>query len=614
MAETHSFQAEVKQVLDIVVHSLYTDREIFIRELVSNASDALEKLRHTQITEKQILDDNLGLEINLTTDDTAKTLTIQDFGIGMTHDELIENLGTIAHSGSKVFLEAIKAAGGANENLIGQFGVGFYSVFMVADKVEVYSRSWHPESQGWKWASDGSGTYTIEEVPGLRRGTKIIAHLKEDQKEFSQKWRVQSILERYSGFLEFPVSLNGEKVETRQAIWLKDKAEVSGEEYKEFYKFQAKAMDEPFDWMHFAADAPLEINALVFIPGKNPEIPGMGRLDPGVALHCRKVLIDPEPRGFLPEWLRFLKGVVDSADLPLNISRESMQDSRLVQKIGQVIVKRFCKHLDSMAKKDEARFREFYQQFSVFLKEGAATDFTYRDQLTPLLRFESSACPAGETTSLQGYVDRMREGQNEIYFLVGPNRAALESGPYLEAFRARSLEVLFCYDAVDDFVMSNLGEFDGKKLVSGDSGDLELLDPADEPSGEALPEGEIKELCEWLKETLGSAKVREVTTGKRLFESPIAALNADAMMTPAMRRLMQAMGQNEGSADPVVKLEINPRHELIKALNAKRSSDVETAKLIAAQLLDNALISAGLLDDPRPMVARLNQLLAKIGV
>ncbi|MGF1451988.1 MAG: molecular chaperone HtpG [Opitutales bacterium] len=613
MAETHSFQAEVKQVLDIVVHSLYTDSEIFVRELVSNASDALEKLRHTRITEKEVLDENLGLEINLTTDDTAKTFTIQDFGIGMTHDELVENLGTIAHSGSKAFLEALKATGGANENLIGQFGVGFYSVFMVADKVEVYTRAWQPGSQGWKWVSDGSGTYTIEECEGLRRGTKIIAHLKENYKEFSQKWRVQGILERYSGFLEFPVNLNGEKVDTREAIWLKDKAGVSEEEYKEFYKFQAKAMDEPFDWMHFSADAPLDIHALVFIPGRNPEIPGMGRLDPGVALHCRKVLIDPEPKNFLPEWLRFLKGVVDSADLPLNISRESMQDSRLAQKIGGVLVKRFCRHLESLAKKDEARFAEFYKQFSVYLKEGAATDFTYRDQLTPLLRWESSALAAGETTSFQGYVDRMRENQKEIYFLVGPNRAALESGPYLEAFKARGLEVLFCYEPIDDFVMSNLGNFAEKRLVSGDSDNLELPEPESAPAGEPLSEGDAKALCAWFKDTLGEAKVKEVSTGKRLFESPVAALNADTMMTPAMRRLMQAMGQ-EDAPEPAVKLEINPRHDLIKSLNAKRDSDPDTARLIAQQLHDNALISAGLLDDPRPMVSRLNALLAKIGV
>ncbi len=616
MAETFSFQAEVKQVLDIVVHSLYTDKEIFIRELVSNAADALEKLRHLKLTEKEVLDDNLGLEINLASDDTAGLLTVQDFGIGMTREELIENLGTIAHSGSKKFLESIKATGGVNENLIGQFGVGFYSVFMVADRVEVFSRSWRPGSTGYKWASDGSGSYTIEESAGQRRGTKIIVHLKADCKEFSQKWRVQSILERYSGFLDFPVSLNGEKVKAQEAIWLKDKADVSPEAYKEFYQFQAKAFDEPLDWMHFSADAPLEIRALVFIPGKNPEIRGMGRTEPGVALHCRKVLIDPEPKGFLPDWLRFLRGVVDSADLPLNISRESMQDSALVRKIGQVIVKRFCKHLESLANKDAEKFSQFYKQYSIFLKEGAATDYAYRDQLTPLLRFASSALPAGETTSFQGYVDRMREGQKEIYYLVGPNRAAIESGPYLEAFRARHLEVLFCFEPIDDFVMSNLGTFAEKKLTSGDSDNLDLgaaeAASSDVAALEPLAEADAKALCAWLQETLGSDRVKEVRTGQRLVDSPVAALNADAMMSPSMRRLMVAMGQDDEAPSVAVKLEINPRHPLIKSLQERRSTDPETARLIAEQLLDNALIAAGLLEDPRPMVARLHALLAKL--
>lgn len=612
MAETHTFQAEVKQVLDIVVHSLYTDKAIFLRELVSNASDALEKLRHTQLTEKHVLDENLELEINVTTDDNGHTITVQDFGIGMTHDELIENLGTIAHSGSKAFLEAIKASGGVNENLIGQFGVGFYSVFMVADKVEVFTRSWHPDSTGWRWESDGSGSYTIEEVEGQRRGTKIVVHLKDDAKEFAQKWKAQGIVETYSSYLEFPVNLNGKKVNTKEAIWLKSKDEVSEEDYKEFYKFQAKAMDEPLDWMHFAADAPLEINSLLFIPGQNPEMPGLGRTDHGVALHCRKVLIDPEPKEFLPEWLRFLRGVVDSSDLPLNISRESMQDSALVRKLGQVIVKRFCKHLETMAKKDAEKFAKFNEQFSVYLKEGAATDYQFREQLSSLLRFESSMTEPGKLTSLQEYLDRAKDDQKEIYYLVGPSRAAIESGPYLEAFKARSLEVIYGFEPIDDFVFSNLGQFKEKQFKSADSDDIELDDSAPTPEGEPLSDEEAKGLCEWLKETLGE-RVKEVETGKRLVDSPVAALNADAMMSPSMRRLMKAMGNKDAASAPVVvKLQVNPRHELIKVLATKRTADEATAKLVAEQLYDNALIAAGLLEDPRSMVNRLNQLLAKV--
>lgn len=612
--EKHSFQAEVKQVLDIVVNSLYTDKEIFVRELVSNASDALEKLRHTQLTEKEIKDDNLDLEINITTDDAAGTLTIQDFGIGMTRDELIGNIGTIAHSGSKAFLEAIKESGGANENLIGQFGVGFYSVFMVAEKVDVFSHTWHTGGEGYLWSSDGSGEYTIEASEGQRRGTKIVIKLKEEHKEFAQESRIKSILERYSSFIEFPVNLNGEKVNTTQAVWLKSKSDVTEEEYKEFYKFQAKAFDEPLDWMHFSADAPLSINALLYFPGSNPEMPGFGRTECSVALHCRKVLIDPEPKKLFPEWMRFIKGVVDSADLPLNISRESMQDSALVAKLSQVLTKRLIKHLADMAKKDEEKYNQIWKTFGNYLKEGVAADFAHRDGLAPLLRFESSMTEAGKTTGLQAYVDRMKEDQKEIYFITGPNRQTIESGPYLEGFKSRGIEVLFCIDPIDDFVLGNLGTFQEKQLISAEQDDLELGDSNEVPEGEALDDKATKDLCTWLKETLGD-RVKEVSPGKRLVDSPVLALNADKMMTANMRRMMAAMQPGNDGNEPMpiaVNLQINNRHPLIKNLSALKDSNAETAKLVAEQVLDNSLIAAGLLDDPRQMINRLNDLLEKV--
>jgi TNF receptor-associated protein 1 len=339
--QTHAFNADVKKVLDIVVNSLYTDKEVFVRELVSNASDALEKFRHVQITESSVFDDKLSLEININTDDTAGTITIQDFGIGMTEEELVQNLGTIAHSGSKAFVEALNEGSEAAQNLIGQFGVGFYSVFMVAESVDVYSHSWKPDSKGYHWTSDGSGQYSIEEVEGQRRGTKIVLKLKEDQKDFSKAEHVKSIIKRYSSFVQYPVNLNGEKLNTVQAIWTRSKAEITEEEYKEFYKFQANAWDDPRFWLHFSSDAPININALLFVPTENPERFGFAHSEHGVALYCKKVLIDNHPQGLLPEWMRFVKGVIDSADLPLNISRESMQDSQLVKKIGTVITKRF---------------------------------------------------------------------------------------------------------------------------------------------------------------------------------------------------------------------------------------------------------------------------------
>jgi len=324
--QKYEFQAEISQLLDIVTHSLYTQKEIFIRELVSNASDALEKLRHTQLTEKDIFDDQLTLEINVTTDDKAKTITIQDFGIGMTRAELVENLGTIAHSGSKAFLKALGEGGAKNSNLIGQFGVGFYAAFMVAKSVKVYSRSWKKDEPGHVWTSDGSGSYEIEESEGDRRGTKIVITLKDDAADFATDWKAKEILERYSAFVSFPINLNGKHVNTIQALWLRNKNEIKDEEYTAFYKFQAHAFDEPRYRLHFSADAPLAINALLFVPKENTEKLGFARLEPSVSLYCRKVMIDAKPKHLLPEWLRFLKGVVDSEDLPLNISRETMQD------------------------------------------------------------------------------------------------------------------------------------------------------------------------------------------------------------------------------------------------------------------------------------------------
>ncbi|MGB0257134.1 MAG: molecular chaperone HtpG [Coraliomargarita sp.] len=614
--ERHEFQAEVKQVLDIVVHSLYTDKEIFVRELISNASDATEKLRHTQITEKDIFDADLDLEIQVTSDEEAGTITIKDFGIGMTHDELIENLGTIAHSGSKQFLNALKESGERNENLIGQFGVGFYSVFMVADSVKVYTRSWKTEGESLCWSSDGSGAYEIEQVEGERRGTRIVINLKDEYKEFAKKDRIEGIIKNYSAFVQFPVKVDGDELTTVQAIWLKNKNDVTDEEYKEFYKFQANAFDEPRFWLHFSADAPLEINTLLFAPTENMEGFGFGRMEPGVSLYCRKVLIDSEPKNLLPDWLRFVRGVVDSADLPLNISRESMQDSTLIQKLNKVITKRFLKLLEEKAKKEPEVYDDFWAKFGLFLKEGVTTDFTHRDQLLKLLRYESSYTEEGKTTSLADYLSRAPEGQKEIYYLSGPSRQAIESGPYLEAFKARNIELLYMYEPVDEFVMNHARQFDEKNFVSADSDeiDLDAIAPeTDTDKGEALDKDASEGLCGFIKEQL-SDEVSEVSISERLVGSPAMIVNGDKMMTAQMRKMMKAMQQDGGmmGAEPPVKLQINPRHPLVKNLASLRDSDSELAGLISQQVLDNARVAAGLLEDPSKMVARNYEILEKL--
>lgn len=606
--EKHGFQAEVKQLLDIVIHSLYTDKEIFVRELVSNAADSLEKLRLKQLTENSVFDADLPLEIYITTDEEKNTLTIADHGIGLTRAELQENLGTIAHSGTKAFLEQLKEKGDSNADVIGQFGVGFYSAFMAADEVEVHTHSWDSEAgEHLVWTSDGSTGYTIEESSDLQRGARVVMKLKEGQEEFSKAERIKEILEKYSNFVSFPINLNGEKVNKVEALWLKSKNDISAEEYTEFYKFVAHAWDEPRYTMHFSADAPLAINSLLFVPNDNQEQFGMGQMEAGVSLYCRKVLIDAKPKNLLPEWLRFLKGVIDSEDLPLNISRESMQDSALIQKLNKLITKRFLKFLEKQAKDDSEKYDEFYGKFSRFLKEGIATSFEHQASLANLLRFESTMTDAGKTTSFAEYIDRAKEDQDSVYYIVGASREVIENGPYLEAFKARGIEVAIFTDAVDQYVFDTMPEFSGKKLVSADRADIELDEVATE--GEALEEKELEALTAWMAETLGE-RVEKVAAGKRLVDSPVAALAPQEAPNAQMRAMMKAMGQDAPEAKVV--LEVNPRHDVIKNLNVLRGTNAELAAMVTQQLTDNALLAAGMMDNPQNMVNRMNELLATI--
>lgn len=610
MSQTHEFQAEVKQVLDIVIHSLYTDREIFIRELVSNASDAMEKMRHTQLTEKDIFNGEAPLEISITTDEAARTLTIADAGIGMTRAELIENLGTIAHSGSKAFAAALKNAGKEGDaSVIGQFGVGFYSAFMVADKVEVHTHSWRNDGEHLVWTSDGTSSYTIDDSTDEKRGCKIVLHLKEDAAEFAKDMTVKQIIEKHSNFVSFPLLLNGERVNTVEALWLKAKDGITDEQYNEFYKFTAHAFDDPSYRLHFQAESPIVINALLFTPTQNMEAFGMGQMEPGVSLYCKKVLIDPKPRKLLPEWMRFVRGVIDSEDLPLNISRESMQDSALVRKIGDVVVKRLLKHLDKEAADDAKKYDAFYKDFSRFVKEGIATDFANRDAIAKLLRFESSMTQPGETIGLAEYVKRMTSDQKAIYYQIAPSRAAIESGPYLEAFKAKGIEVLYMFETIDEYVVSSLNKFDDKDLKSVNADDIDLGD--NDAEGEALAEAETTTLCDWIKERL-SASVETVRAGKRLVGSPALVLTPDGEMTPQMRQMMKALGKDGGMPGPKVVFEINPRHNLVKGLSKLHQSDPDTAGLITEQILDNALLSAGLLDEPQRIIERTQKLMEKL--
>ncbi len=615
---TFEFQAETKKLLDIVINSLYTERDVFIRELISNSADALEKYRHESLTAENLFDEHVPLEIAIDLNEDKKQLTITDTGIGMRRDELSSNLGTIAHSGSTTFLAELAEAARKDVSLIGQFGVGFYSAFMAGATVRVQSRSWDG-SEGNEWLSDGTGSYTISECPGLHRGTKIIIELKEDAHDYAQKWKVEAIIKQYSAFVPFPIKLDGEVVNTVQALWTRSRSEITDEEYTEFYKFIGNATDDPMFRLHFSADAPLAINALLFVPQENFELMGFGRVLPGVNLYCQRILIDQHSENILPEWLRFLKGVVDSEDLPLNISRQALQDNALVAKLRKVITKRFLKFLDEEAKKDEDAYLGFWKTFGIYLKEGLTSDYEFQKELGKLVRFESSKSENGTPIGLADYVLRMSPDQDEIYYINGPNRAAIEAGPYTEMFRKKDVEILYTMEPIDDFVLSHLGEFDGKKLVSADRADLSLTeeqssaDQDPEVKSEKLDEKTVENLISWMKKIL-EHKVADVSVSKRLVDAPAMIVNPDGYMTSSMERVMAASRFEKGAMGEVSKknLEINSSSELIGKLAGLMVSDESFATEVALQIYDNAMIQAGLNVDPLEMVERNYRILGKV--
>ncbi len=608
---THPFQTEVRQLLDIVIHAFYSDREVFIRELVSNASDALEKLRLKQLTQSAIYEPERELRISITTDEEKKTLTIADAGIGMTEQEVIEFLGTIAHSGTKKFLEMMKETQGGTQDLIGQFGVGFYSVFMVADKVEVTTRSWQPDAAPVTWVSDGQAGYELGEAPAdTPRGTSILIHLKEDANNFSKPDHVRYIVGKYSNFVGFPIDCNGEHLNTVQAIWMKNKKDVKPEEYEEFYKFIAHTDSAPLTHMHFSADAPIELHSLLFAPAENPEAMGFGRCEPNVALYCHKVLIDSKPEHLLPEWLRFLSGVVDSEDLPLNISREMLQDNSLLRRVSGIITKRFIKHLEGLAKNDSEAYEKFWAQFARFIKEGVVTSWEHKEALGKLLRFESTFTEPGKLTSFTDYVSRMKENQKDIYVLYGASRAQLENSPYLDALKARGFEVGFFTENGDQFVVDSLMRVEDKEVKSIDRAGLELPPLEDaQPDRPGLEEKEASGLADWLNNAF-SGKFSKVSTSDRVSSAPAIALQGENDVSPEVKAYLRAMGQEVPESHPEIAL--NPHNPIVMKLAELRNSDEELANLLAGQIVNTALLRAGMLEDPSQLADNSQALLEKL--
>jgi len=629
-SKSMAFQAETKQLLDIVTNSLYTDKEVFLRELVSNASDALEKLRHVQASANTTtIDPELPLEIVIQCDEDKGTLTISDTGIGLTEDEMISNLGTIARSGSKAFMEQLtqrseegSEAVDASRGIIGKFGVGFYSTFMVGKKVEVRSRSAYEDNQadGPKvWSSSGTGSFEISDFKGEEqdRGSSIVIHLKDEYAEFSDKDRIEQILKKYSNFVSFPISLNGEIVNTMDAVWAKDPKEIDEETYTSFYRFIANAIDEPLDRVHFRADAPLDVKALFYIPSFHSEKYGMGRMEPGVSLYSRKVLIESRSPDILPDWMRFVKGVVDSEDLPLSVSREKAQDSNLIAKLRKVLTRKFISHLAQMAKKNPEKYKdEFYKEYAFFLKEGLCQDFDFKEPLSKILYFETSKTMRGELMSLDEYISRCTPEQKDIYYIHSPTRDMALQSPYMEAFEKSGREVILVYNAIDDFVMANLEKYEGRNLVSVEKAGIDLPEDKDEAEGKngslGLSKEEETEFCRWFEVTLHD-KVKSCKSTNRLGSSPaIVTDNESGAMRRMMRLVDTAEGGREHIALPKQQVEINPKHPVITGINLIRETEPTLAKLLCEQVFDNCLLAAGLLDDGRSMLPRLNDILQTV--
>ncbi|KAI7862040.1 ribosomal protein S5 domain 2-type protein [Spinellus fusiger] len=611
--ETYEFKTETKSMLRIVANSLYSEKEIFIRELISNAADALEKLKHLQSTET--VETEHPLEIRIALDTTKKIITIQDTGIGMTLEELNDNLGTIARSGSKNFLEKLeKEGGGSRENIIGQFGVGFYSTFMVGDRIKVYTRSAKPGSKGYCWSTDGQGSYTVAEAANVAVGTKIVIHLRDDCKSFASHIEVESIIKKYSNFVGFPIHLGDSTVNTVEPLWTKDTKSITQEQHQNFYRFIASAWDSPQYSLHFKTDAPISIASVLYVPERHMESMGNERMGPGVSLYSRKVLIQPKSKGILPEWMRFVKGVVDSEDIPLNVSRELLQDN-ILNRLRKVMTTRVLKWLENEAKKDEKKYTDFFLDFGQFIKEGVCTDAMHKENIAKLLRFESSTQDAGTMTSLKDYTDRMKEGQKSIYYLLTTKRKYAEDSPYSEMFKKNGVELLYMYDTVDEFVVNHLSKFQKLNLVSADSPEaasdplLQRASSTDVSDGTALSETEAKTLAEWVEISLGPSVVKKVDVSHRLEKFPAVVLEHESPAMQRMIRMMEGSAKLDDIPSTPTRLEINPDHTIMRGIFHMRDAKPEFAKMITRQVYDNALCAAGVLEDPRSMVSRLNELM-----
>ncbi|HEY8329288.1 MAG TPA: molecular chaperone HtpG [Rhodanobacter sp.] len=616
-AETRKFEAEVAQVLHLVTHSLYSHKEIFLRELISNASDACDKLRFESIAKPELMAGDSELHIDVSWDPDARTVTIRDNGVGMNRDEVVANIGTIASSGTRRFLEAMSGEQKADARLIGQFGVGFYSAFVVADKVTVLSRRADaPAGEGVKWESDGKGEYSLEPVELAERGTAVILHLKADEDEFLSRWQLRALITRYSDHVAFPIRMPVEKddkptdefetINAASALWTKPKSEISDEDYQSFYKSLGHDFNDALAWTHNRVEGSQSFTTLLYIPSQPPFDLMMGGRDErkGLKLYIKRVFIMDAAGELLPNYLRFVRGVVDADDLPLNVSREILQHNRQLERIKAACVKRVLDLIEKLAKDEPEKFTTFYKAFGNTLKEGISEDANNRERIAKLLRFASTKGDGtNQTTSLDDYIGRMAVGQDAIWYITADSYAAAFGSPQLEAFKAKGIEVLLMSDRIDEWMIGSLSEYDGKKLKSVAKGEVPL-DEADKKKQEEATK-EAEPLLKKLKDLLGD-RVGDVKVSARLTDSPSCLALSDYEMAPHLARLLREAGQEMPESKPT--LEINPQHALLKRVEAE--TDEAKAKDLATLLLEQAEIAAGAqLPDPSAFVQRMNRVL-----
>lgn len=624
--QTLGFQTEVKQLLHLMIHSLYSNKEIFLRELISNASDAADKLRFAALSHTSLYENDPELKVEVLFDKKARTITLRDNGIGMSREEVVDHLGTIAKSGTREFLSALSGDQAKDAKLIGQFGVGFYSSFIVADKVTVNTRrAGSPANEGVRWESAGEGDYTIETINKPARGTEIILHLRKDEDEFLDDWRLRTIIRKYSDHITLPVMMKkipmpakeGEKevvseefetVNNATALWTLPKSEIKDDEYKSFYKHIAHDFEDPLLWSHTKVEGKQEYTTLLYIPARAPFNFMQQEKPHGLKLYVRRVFIMDDAEQFLPRYLRFVKGIVDSNDLPLNISREILQQNKQVDTIRSAVAKKTLSMLEKLAQDDKEKYAQFWTEFGGVIKEGPAEDFTNRESIAKLLRFASThADTAVQDVSLEDYVKRMKPEQKKIYYITADSFTAAQHSPHLEIFRKKGIEVLLLSDRIDEWLVSHLTEFDGKSLHSVAKGDLDITDVADEETKkeQAKTETDFAGVIEHVKKILGE-KVKDVRITHRLTQSPACIVSDENGMSAHLQRLLKSAGQEIPMAKPT--LELNPEHALV--LRLKDEQDNERFAELAHILFDQSVLAeGGSLEDPAGFVQRLNKLL-----